>query len=81
MTRHAISTAAVMAFLLTTGTTIAAGGGSTVGTSPANGASATAAACSAIHTGTTITWSRTGTWIATRHVDQTIRLNLADGIR
>ena len=82
MKRFAISAAVVMALLLSAGTTMAAGNGSTVESIPTSGAPVTPAACSEVPTGTTITWSTTpGTSIATRYVNQGIRLNLPDGIR
>lgn len=79
MKRHVISATVVAALMLSAGTTIAAGGGSTTETLSSSDASVTSACSEPART--TITWSATGTWIATRHVNQAIRVNLADGIR
>jgi hypothetical protein len=60
MKRLAVSAAAVMALLLSAGTTIAADGGATAETIPMSFAPLTSETCSSLPAGTSITWSGTG---------------------
>jgi hypothetical protein len=70
MKRLAVSAAAVMALLLSAGTTIAAGGGPVVETIPMSFAPLNSETCSNLPAGTTITWSGTGTSITTTRTDR-----------
>ena len=69
MRRIAISAVAVIALLLSAGTTIAAGGGAKVETIPMTFAPLNSDTCPYVPEGTSITWSGTGHSVTTERTD------------